>query len=101
DAATGKPLQLVHRDVTPDNILISKTGAVKLVDFGLAKAATQKQQTKSWMVKGKLAYMSPEQLRVEPLDRRSDIFSLGMVLYELVAGRKPYEASSDVVLLHA
>src|SRR3954466_7646428 len=77
DAATGKPLNLVHRDVSPDNILVSKTGSVKLVDFGIAKAATQNHQTKTGLVKGKLAYMAPEQVRAEPLDCRADIYSLG------------------------
>jgi serine/threonine-protein kinase len=101
DPATGKLLNLVHRDVSPDNILISKTGSVKLVDFGIAKAATQRHQTKTGLVKGKLAYMAPEQLRAQPLDRRADVFSLGAVLYELVAGAKPFDAESEVALMHA
>src|SRR5512140_767411 len=101
DAATGQPLNLVHRDISPDNVLISKTGSVKLVDFGIAKAATQTHRTKTGLVKGKLAYMAPEQLRAEPLDRRADVYSLGVMLYELVSGRKPYEAPSEVTLIHA
>jgi len=74
---------------------------VKLVDFGIAKAATQSHQTRTGLVKGKLAYMAPEQLRAEPLDRRADIFALGVVLYELLAGVKPFDASSEVTLIHA
>ena len=101
DSRTGRPLQLVHRDVSPDNILISAAGAVKLADFGIAKAVTQSHHTKTGVVKGKLPYMSPEQVRSEPLDRRADIFSLGVVLYELVAGAKPYEARSEIDLIQA
>jgi len=101
DSRTGRPLQLVHRDVSPDNILISAAGAVKLADFGIAKAVTQTHHTKTGVVKGKLAYMSPEQVRSEPLDRRADIFALGVVLYELVAGAKPYEARSEIDLIQA
>jgi len=101
DPATGKPLNLVHRDVSPDNILLSRTGSVKLVDFGIAKAATQNHQTKTGLVKGKLAYMAPEQVRAMPLDRRADIYSLGVVLYELLSGHKPYEGGSEITLIHA
>jgi len=101
DPVTGLPLQLVHRDVSPDNILISRGGAVKLVDFGVAKAITQVHHTKTGTVKGKLSYMSPEQLRAQPLDRRADVYSLGVVLYELVAGAKPYAARNEVELFDA
>lgn len=101
DSTTGKPLNLVHRDVSPDNILLSRTGSVKLVDFGIAKAATQNHQTKTGLVKGKLAYMAPEQVRAQPLDRRADIYALGVVLYELLSGHKPYEGNSEITLIHA
>jgi len=101
DPATGKSLQLVHRDVSPDNILISRGGAVKLGDFGVAKAASQAHRTKTGTVKGKLSYMSPEQLRADPLDRRADIYSLGVLLYELVAGAKPFSAPNELDLIHA
>jgi eukaryotic-like serine/threonine-protein kinase len=101
DPATGLPLQLVHRDVSPDNILISKTGAVKLVDFGIAKAVTQAHRTKTGTVKGKLSYMSPEQLRAQPVDRRADIYSLGVTLYELVSGQKPFNANNELVLIES
>jgi len=101
DAETGKPLSLVHRDVSLDNILVSKTGSVKLVDFGIAKAATQPRRTQTGLVRGKVPYMSPEQIRAWPLDCRTDIYSLGVVLYRLIAGHKPYVASDDLTLITA
>ncbi|QRO02498.1 serine/threonine protein kinase [Archangium violaceum] len=101
DPFSGEPLGLVHRDVSPDNILLARTGAVKIVDFGIAKATNQVHQTRVGTLKGKVPYMAPEQLRNEPLDLRIDIYALGVVLYELVAGRKPFEASSEVALMNA
>jgi serine/threonine-protein kinase len=100
DPETGVPLQLIHRDVSLDNILVSTAGAVKLVDFGIAKAVTQVHHTKTGVIKGKLSYMAPEQVRGEPLDRRVDVYGLGIVLYELVAGAKPFENTSEAELLH-
>jgi len=101
DTMTGEPLNLVHRDISPDNILISRNGAVKVVDFGIAKAASQKHRTATGHIKGKLAYMSPEQLRARELDCRADVYSLGVVLYEMLAGARPYEAPTDASLLAA
>jgi len=98
---TGALVNLVHRDISPDNILVSRTGSVKVVDFGIAKAANQPHLTKSGTVKGKLAYMPPEQLAREPLDRRSDIFALGVVLFELVTGEMPFDATSEVSIIQA
>ena len=92
----GEPLRIIHRDVTPQNVLISISGDVKLIDFGVAKSADQSHVTQSGTVKGKLAYMSPEQSRGAPLDQRSDLFSLGVVLAEMLTGKNPY-ARSDVV----
>ncbi|MEO8551078.1 MAG: protein kinase [Kofleriaceae bacterium] len=87
-AAGGKPLGLVHRDVSPANIMISYDGVVKLCDFGIAKAAAATDQlTSPGQVKGKYAYMSPEQTIAQPLDGRSDVFSLSIVLWELLAGK--------------
>ncbi len=83
----GRPLGIVHRDVTPANILISIEGAVKLIDFGIAKAAQRETKTQAGIVKGKFGYMTPEQLQGKELDGRSDIFSLGVVLWELLANR--------------
>ncbi len=86
--ATGKPLGLVHRDVSPANIMVSFDGVVKLCDFGIAKAAMLSDQlTNPGQVKGKYAYMSPEQTIASPLDGRSDVFSLAIVLWELLAGK--------------
>jgi serine/threonine protein kinase len=87
----GTPMQLVHRDVSPQNILISRSGHVKVADFGVAKAlGGAREETEAGTVRGKLGYMSPEQADGSPLDRRSDIFSLGVVLYLLTVGAHPF-----------
>jgi len=83
----GRLLQLVHRDVSPPNLLVSYDGAVKLVDFGIAKAVSCVEQTRPGVVKGKFAYMSPEQTIGQKLDGRSDVFSLAILLWELLAGK--------------
>jgi len=98
-AIDDKELKLVHRDISPQNILISYEGAVKLVDFGIAKAATKNAQTQSGALKGKLLYMSPEQALGEPLDGRSDIYSLGLVLTELLTGERCFQADSELGVL--
>jgi eukaryotic-like serine/threonine-protein kinase len=84
----GKPLELVHRDVSPHNILVGIDGTSRITDFGIAKALGRIEQTDAGQVKGKFAYMSPEQLRREPLDARSDVFAAGVVLWELLAGER-------------
>jgi tRNA A-37 threonylcarbamoyl transferase component Bud32 len=93
--ATGEPLDIVHRDVTPSNIMIGWDGAVKLVDFGVALAAGRAQQTRTGVVKGKLAYMSPEQCRGMKADRRTDVFALGVVLYELSLQKRAFRGDSE------
>jgi len=97
----GRPLGVVHRDVTPHNVLLSFDGAVKLTDFGIAKASGNQISTASGMLKGKFAYMSPEQARGEKLDARSDLFALGIILWELLTGGRLFEGDSDVAVLRA
>lgn len=101
DPETGEPMGLIHRDISPDNILVSRQGAVKVVDFGIAKAANQSHKTQSGVIKGKLAYMPPEQVRAKPLDRRTDVYALGVVLYELLTGVKPYDSETDASTMQA
>jgi serine/threonine-protein kinase len=91
----GRPLEIVHRDVTPQNIVVSFDGAVKIVDFGIAKAATREVETLAGTLKGKIGYMSPEQCRGLPVDRRSDLFAVGIILYELTTGKRLYHERSD------
>ena len=91
----GKPLGIVHRDVSPSNLMVSYEGHVKLVDFGVAKAATASVETRSGTVKGKIAYLSPEQCRGRGVDRRSDLFSLGIVMWELLTVERLFKHPSD------
>jgi serine/threonine-protein kinase len=92
----GKPLGIVHRDVSPNNVLISDQGEVKLTDFGIAKAQRKREQTAAGVIKGKVAYMSPEQAIGGVIDKRSDIFSVGSMLYRLLTDRLPFEAENDM-----
>jgi len=92
----GKELNIVHRDISPQNVIVSYEGEVKVVDFGIAKAATQSRDTQAGVLKGKLAYMSPEQAYGRPLDGRSDIFSVGIVLYEMLTGEKLFQSDTDL-----
>lgn len=95
----GKHLGIVHRDVSPQNVLISEQGDVKLADFGIAKARRKRESTETGVVKGKIAFMSPEQALGQELDARSDLYSLGTLLYLLVLGRRPYEGATDLEVL--
>src|SRR5438552_5692108 len=95
----GQKMRIVHRDISPQNILISFEGDVKLTDFGIAKAATKATAHESGALRGKLLYMSPEQAWGKPMDRRSDIFSLGLVLYEMLTGQRPFLGSSELSIL--
>jgi eukaryotic-like serine/threonine-protein kinase len=97
--AQGSPLGIVHRDVTPENIFVTFDGGVKVLDFGIAKAANIVEHARAGEIKGKLSYMSPEQCAGRALDHRSDLFSLGVVLYEWVTGFKLFTGESDVAIL--
>ena len=97
---SGMPLGIVHRDINPQNVVVSYEGAVKLIDFGIAKAKTKVYETRTGVIKGTYGYMAPEQLtRKAPIDRRSDVFALGVLLYESILGVHPFEASDEVALL--
>jgi serine/threonine protein kinase len=98
---TGAPMHLLHRDISPDNLMLSRSGAVKVVDFGIARVAGQVRGTKQGMLRGKLAYMPPERLRDGVENVQGDVFALGVVLYELLTGRKPISAKGDVEVLQA
>ncbi len=93
----GNPFNIIHRDISPANILISMSGEVKIVDFGVAKAAHRSQHTTIGVVKGKYQYMSPEQVTGRKLDYRSDIFAAGIVMYETIAGRMMYPEGPDML----
>jgi eukaryotic-like serine/threonine-protein kinase len=95
----GRPLGIVHRDVSPQNVLISEQGEVKLADFGIAKAKRKRDQTDSGVVKGKIAFMSPEQALGREIDARSDIYSVGTLLYMLTTGQRPFDGPTDLEIL--
>lgn len=95
----GRHLNIIHRDVSPPNILVSYEGEVKLIDFGVAKAAGRVSKTQAGILKGKFGYMSPEQVRGMQLDRRSDVFSLGVVLYEVLTGTRLFQGDTDFATL--
>src|SRR5882672_2726234 len=97
----GRALGIVHRDVSPSNLMVSYEGSVKLVDFGVAKASDRAHETKSGTVKGKISYLSPEQCRGKRVDRRSDLFSLGICLWEMLTAERLYRRASDFENMNA
>src|SRR5678809_73002 len=100
-APDGHLLNVVHRDVSPPNIMVCADGMVKLLDFGIAKARGANSRTRTGTVKGKNAYMSPEQILGKPLDRRSDIFALAVVMYEMLAIKRLFHRDSDFLTFKA
>ncbi len=97
---TGQPLKVVHRDVSPQNILVGSDGVARLIDFGVAKAVSQIHTTREGQLRGKLAYMAPEQIRQGVIDRQTDIFSASIVLWQCLANRRLFEASNDGELIY-
>ena len=97
----GRPLGIVHRDVSPSNLMVSFEGGVKVVDFGVAKAADRASETRSGTVKGKISYLSPEQCRSTQVDRRTDLFALGIVLWEMLTLERLYRRASDFENMNA
>ncbi len=97
----GQALALVHRDISPQNILVSRTGIVKLMDFGVARASIQMHKTRTGQVRGKAAYMAPEQVRAQALDGRTDMFALGLVLYEMLSAYRPFQRQNEIASMRA
>ena len=97
--ALGAPLEIVHRDVSPQNILVGVDGRARITDFGVARAMMRRSDTSTGELKGKLAYFSPEQVKDGPLDRRSDIFALGIVAWETLTSRRLFKADNPLALL--
>jgi serine/threonine protein kinase len=97
----GTPLNVVHRDISPHNVFVTYAGVVKLVDFGIAKAATTASSTRTGIVKGKIRYMAPEQAFGRGIDRRSDVFAVGVILWEAVTGRRMWVNLPDAAVMHA
>jgi len=96
DDNTGEPFHIVHRDISPQNLLISYQGEVKISDFGISKARSEPSLTQAGVVKGKMAYLSPEQALGEPIDQQADIYALGLVFHETLTGKRVYRFSSDI-----
>jgi serine/threonine protein kinase len=95
----GAP-EIVHRDISPHNIILSRAGEVKITDFGIAKLVSAASRTKTGLIKGKVGYMSPEQARGEPVDRRTDLFALGCILWEMLAGKRLFTGANDQAVLY-
>jgi serine/threonine protein kinase len=99
--SSGRPLRIIHRDLSARNILISRSGQVKVTDFGIARALRDSQEAESAQLMGSLAYLSPEQAKGEPHDHRADLFALGILLFEMLTGRRLFQKSSDLATLRA
>jgi serine/threonine protein kinase len=101
DDETREPLNIVHRDISPQNILISYQGEVKITDFGISKASSEPSLTQAGVIKGKLAYLSPEQVLGKPVDHRADIYALGLVFHEMLTGKRVYQFDNDFEAIRA
>jgi serine/threonine protein kinase len=101
DDKTGEPLNIVHRDISPQNLLISYQGEVKISDFGISKARSEPSFTQAGVIKGKLSYLSTEQALGEPVDRRADIYALGLVFHETLTGKRVFQFASDLEAIRA
>ena len=99
DSKSGRPLNITHRDMSPQNIMVSFEGEVKVIDFGIAKAETEQEETKAGTLKGKFGYMSPEQAEGLQIDPRTDVFALGIVLWELLANDRLFTGSNEAAIL--
>jgi serine/threonine protein kinase/anti-anti-sigma regulatory factor len=97
----GQPLSIVHRDVSPQNVIVTYEGGVKVVDFGIARAENRLNKTENAVLKGKVAYMAPEQVLGDALDRRADVYAVGVMLYEMTTGQRPYQQMSEVAIIRA
>ena len=93
----GRALEIVHQDISPTNIMLAYTGTVKILDFGIARAASfAEEEAKKGLIKGKVSYLSPEQINVKPFDSRADLFALGVVFHEMLTGRRLFQAKNDI-----
>ena len=93
----GAALEIVHQDISPTNIMLAYTGTVKILDFGIARAASfAEEEAKKGLIKGKVSYLSPEQINVRPFDARADVFALGVVFHEMLTGRRLFQAKNDI-----
>lgn len=99
DEISGRPLGIVHRDISPQNILVSFEGESKVTDFGIADADSKLTETKTGIVKGKFSYMSPEQISAEQVDARTDVFALSIILWEMVTGRRLFQADNEILII--
>ncbi len=97
----GKPLRIVHRDISPQNVVVTYEGGVKLVDFGIARAENRQNQTQNAVLKGKIPYMAPEQVMGLEIDSRADVYAVGVMLYEMTTGQRPFRNTNDVALMRA
>jgi serine/threonine protein kinase len=98
----GVPLEIVHQDISPTNIMLAYTGTVKILDFGIARAASfAEEEAKKGLIKGKVSYLSPEQIHVRPFDARADVFALGVVFHEMLTGRRLFQAKNDIARMRA